>query len=311
MVNTPPVPCRLFGVLAPAAPMVLLLRRGPKAWAQLIQWQTDTDTFINGQWLRGHIYTRRCSLSPDGTLFAYFVSKYGTRMRESESSETWTAISRPPYFTALALWPKGDAWNGGAVFQDNRTLLLNHSEGGKPLVDPAEHLRVVAGWEVPWFAMGEDYPIHEAILQQQGWRSVETSAYAESVDEVSAQLPVLSKRRRRSRYLMSRAFIWQKPIPGGRFVLQQADYGADFTRLGDFHILRWKLIDNTTKQAQEIEQAEWADLDRQGRLIFTRAGQVWACLPQHFPHGTICLLDLNERRPAPKPSPLWASEWPS
>ena len=231
MADSAPVPCRLFGVPAPAVPTVLLLRRGPKAWAQLIQWQTGTDTFIDGQWLRGHIYTRRCSLSPDGQLFAYFVSKYGVH---SEATETWTAISRPPYFTALALWPKGDAWNGGGVFQDNRTLLLNHPEGGKPLVAPPDHLRVVEGRKNPWFTHGEDASIHPTILQQQGWRRVETSPYAESAEEVRAGLPVLPKRRRKSRYLLPAARIWQKTLPGDRFVLQQANYGADFNRIGDF-----------------------------------------------------------------------------
>jgi hypothetical protein len=57
---------------------------------------------------------------PDGKFFAYFVSKY--RM-DSETTETWTAVSRSPCITALMLWPKGDAWNGGGVFQDSRMLL--------------------------------------------------------------------------------------------------------------------------------------------------------------------------------------------
>jgi hypothetical protein len=311
MTESAAVPCRLFGVPAPAAPTVLLLRRGPNAWTQLIQWQTDTDTFIDGQWLRGHLYTRRCSLSPDGTLFAYFVSKYGPRYLHSESTETWTAISRPPYFTALALWPKGDAWNGGAVFQDNRTLLLNHPQGGKPLIAPAEHLRVIEGQKLPWFGHGEDASIHPIIVQQQGWRRVETSPYAESAAEIHAQLPVLPKRRRRGRYLLQAARIWQKALADGRFVLQQANYGADFNQTGDFYIARWKLIDRTTRQAQEIAQADWADWDQQGRLLFTRAGQVWACWPQRYPEDERSLLDLNDRRPDPQPSPAWASEWPS
>src|ERR1051326_5649273 len=151
MTNTPAIPARIFGVSAPDAPIVLLLRRGPTRWVQLVQWQTESDTFTDGQWFHGHLYERRCSLSPDGQLFAYFVSKYGKTRYESPSTETWTAISRPPYFTALALWPKGDAWNGGGVFQDNRTLLLNHPAGGAPMIAPADHLRVVEGTAIPWF----------------------------------------------------------------------------------------------------------------------------------------------------------------
>ena len=35
---------------------------------------------------------------------------------------TWTAISRPPYFTALAVWPKGDTWGGGGLFVQRHAL---------------------------------------------------------------------------------------------------------------------------------------------------------------------------------------------
>ena len=94
-------------------------------------------------------------------------------------------------------------------------------------------------------------------------------------------------------------------------MLQQASYGADFSQMGDFHLIHWKLIDPTQQQAWNIEHAEWADWDRQVRLIFTRAGQVWACRPEHYPQEAISLLDLNARRPDPKDSPEWANQWPA
>jgi hypothetical protein len=307
MATTPAIPARVFGVSGPAAPIVLLLRRGPTRWMQLVQWRTDTDTFTDGQWFHGQLYERRCSLSPDGQLFAYFVSKYGTR---SPASETWTAISRPPYFTALALWPKGDAWCGGGVFQENRTLLLNHPAGGAPMIAPASHLRVVEGTAIPWFRQGEDYPIYPAILQQQGWQRVEQSPYGATLEEVVQRLPVLPKGRGRGRYMRSAALIWQKTSANTRFRLQQTYYGTDFNRIGDHAIMEWLLIDTMTKQAREIEQAEWADWDQRGRLLFTRQGQAWASMPDTFPQEASSLLDLNDRRFRPLPSPDWASQWP-
>ena len=42
-----------------------------------------------------------------------------------EPSLSWTAIGRPPYFTALALWPAFGTWTGGAVFAPDGTVLLN------------------------------------------------------------------------------------------------------------------------------------------------------------------------------------------
>src|SRR5438034_1313362 len=92
-------PCRLFGLLARQAPVGLLLRRGPTRWVQLTLCHTDTDVLEFGQWFHGKLFERRCDLSPDGSFFIYFASKYGR-----SQFDTWTAISRPPYFTALALW---------------------------------------------------------------------------------------------------------------------------------------------------------------------------------------------------------------
>jgi hypothetical protein len=72
-----------------------------------------------------------CDLSPDGELLVYFATSYLKPLR------TWTAVSRPPYLTALALWPKGDAWGGGGLFRDNRTLQLNCRPGGVEMqLDP-------------------------------------------------------------------------------------------------------------------------------------------------------------------------------
>lgn len=39
-------------------------------------------------------------------------------------TETWTAISRPPFFTALALWPAFGTWTGGGLFDGKRGVRL-------------------------------------------------------------------------------------------------------------------------------------------------------------------------------------------
>ena len=112
----------LFVHLAARAPRAVILRRGPSAWYHLIFWNTSKDTFEHGAWFRGRIYEERCDLSPDGELFAYFAlqgSRYGTSYRG-----TWTAVSRPPWLEALALWPVGDTWSGGARFTADRALTL-------------------------------------------------------------------------------------------------------------------------------------------------------------------------------------------
>jgi len=113
-----------------------------------------------------YMYPDRCDLSPDGNLFVYFAGKF--RDDNNGYGRTWTAVSRPPYLTALALWPIGDTWGGGGVFLDNHTLRLvgscwnfnsrhhpDHPPGpvkvefhtlGEPKGDVAPSCR--AGWEL-------------------------------------------------------------------------------------------------------------------------------------------------------------------
>jgi hypothetical protein len=45
-----------------------------------------------------------------------------------ENSGTWTAISTPPYFSALSYWPAYGRWSGGGCFASNRRVLLCESE---------------------------------------------------------------------------------------------------------------------------------------------------------------------------------------
>src|SRR4030095_14825414 len=111
---------RLFVLLARAAPVGIILRRGPSKQVLMIRWDTSSDHFEQGQWFRGRIYERRCDLSPSGEKLIYFAASVKPPFC------SWTAISKPPYFTALALWPKGDCWNGGGIFLNEKKILLNH-----------------------------------------------------------------------------------------------------------------------------------------------------------------------------------------
>src|ERR1041384_8508875 len=67
---------RLFAILARKSPYAVIFRRGPSRSVLLIRWNTETDTFEHGQWLRGRIYERRCDLSPDGGLLLYFAANW-------------------------------------------------------------------------------------------------------------------------------------------------------------------------------------------------------------------------------------------
>src|SRR6266487_2292851 len=128
------VPARLFVILARKASKGVILRRGLSKWVELILWHTRSDTFDHGQWFHGRIYERACDLSPDGSMFLYFGSKYhlqkwapSTQNYDPSILYEWTAISKPPYFTALAMWPHTPLESFGGVFLDNRKVVLRGS----------------------------------------------------------------------------------------------------------------------------------------------------------------------------------------
>ncbi len=106
---------RLSVLLARKSPMAVIFRRGPSKSVAVISWDTERDEFRLGQWLKGRIYEHRCDLSPSGQKLIYFAANHRNPMR------TWTAVSRPPFLTALLLWPKGDTWDGGGSFENERT----------------------------------------------------------------------------------------------------------------------------------------------------------------------------------------------
>lgn len=85
---------------------------------------TANDAISPGSWFHGRIYEGGCSVSPDGTLFAYFATKY-SGIKSGEVDYAWTAVSKLPWLTALALWPRSDTWGGGAKFVDNQTLMID------------------------------------------------------------------------------------------------------------------------------------------------------------------------------------------
>ena len=165
---------RLYALIARERRVGVIFRRGPSNRVRLIRWTLGDDRFEPGQWLKARVYPLRCDLSPAGDLLCYFAATFRPPF------QTWTAISRPPYFTALALWPKGDAWGGGGLFESGMRLRLNHrsepyhrkdetalADGFKlPKRFVVEPLWENAGW-------GEDDPIRFMRLERDGWSYVQ------------------------------------------------------------------------------------------------------------------------------------------
>lgn len=125
---------RLHLYFARVAPRAVILRQGPARQFRMILWHTDTDTFEDGQWVKQKVYTERCAISPDGRHFLYFMldGKW-----QGEAGGAYTAICRPPHFTALALFPEGSTWGGGGTFLDARHFVAS---GGDDILGRADGL---------------------------------------------------------------------------------------------------------------------------------------------------------------------------
>ncbi len=127
-------PPRLQLLLASAAPVGLVLRRGPSRVVRVILWRRGRDEFEPGQWFRGRLFADRSDISPDGRHWIYFAMG-GVRWAVAETRGTWTAIARVPSLSAAALWGQGDTWAGGGFFTSNLSYWLEADRNTERLRD--------------------------------------------------------------------------------------------------------------------------------------------------------------------------------
>ena len=286
-----PVPCRLYGLLARSAAVGVLLRRGPSAWVQLIRWDTNHDYFEIGQWFHGRVYERRCDLSPDGSKLLYFASKINAKtLADSAYTYAWSAISKPPYFTAVALWPKGDCWHGGGLFVSEREVWLNHRPEQAHLhPDHAPpQLHVTPNPD----AQGEDYPIWARRMARDGWQQVQAGRYPYS---------------QHHGWVTERIETWQKPAAKGR-LLRYELLGIDAKQVEGSYTEAYS-VQATNTPWVSLPDARWADWDQHGRLVFVSEGRLYTALLEGKTLVQTLLADFNHYAPTTIAPPVWARSW--
>lgn len=246
--------CRAFCIVARDHRTAVVLRRGPSDQVQLLRWYLGSDSIEPGQWLKGSVYERRCDLTPDGEQLVYFAATHRAPYG------TWTAISRPPYFTALALWPKGDAWGGGGVFESKRHLLLNHrstefdlpKDFSLPKRFRVSEFGTRSGW-------GEDSPIYDHRLSRDGWLCTNEGVWHEHGDEAKMRIHFDPPQ------------TWQKSCDATDRVLVMIQVGIN-RRNGAWNVLRFELL--SSNGTQDLGECDWADLLPDGDVIYSKAGQL-------------------------------------
>lgn len=275
---------RLWVLQARSAAVAVILRRGPSRQVQLIRWDQHDDSFECGQWFKGRVYERRSDLSPDGEHLIYFAANH------KPPHGTWTAISRPPYFTALALWPKGDCWNGGGWFLSKLSFVLNHGAHQAELAEGFSLKKLRRAELARWG--GEDSTVWWNVLERDGWMRVEDGKFERGARGWKAILPER----------------WVKEHPGRKLSLEMCIAGVGAQDRGWYN-LRYRVF--TIKgEVMAPRSLDWADWDRGGDLAMASDGKI---LRRGVRKGELLpeveLADFTAetfRNVAPPP---WAARW--
>ena len=70
------------------------------------------------------------------------------------------------------------------------------------------------------------------------------------------------------------------------------------------------LQDDQRGELTPLEGATWADWDQRGRLVYGKAGKLFAMDVNERGTGDPTeLADFNNRRPEPREAPAWATVW--
>lgn len=302
---------RVYGILAPEANQVVLFRRGPSKLTLQLVWDLETDEIIPGQWIKGTVYFERCDVSPDGRYLVAAIANYGKIRQHERQLEYWTAISRPPYFTAIAIWGSYGSYEGGGFWRSNNEVSLNNLVS---TFDNVEAWVEMKGVQPPVTAINLNPSAHgvsslQAILQgKRGW--TEGGKFADM--ELGGQLweacsamtltadpePVDSDAA--FAYLFKR-HTFNKELPNGRVCI---------SLFGNLHL--WHFYD---KDASVVkfwttpgEQHFWLEVDHKGWPVFSQDGCLYRWT--NFPHGEPTLVaDLNHYTFEPVAPPAWATKW--
>ncbi|MDR2905822.1 MAG: hypothetical protein LBU73_07705 [Helicobacteraceae bacterium] len=238
-------PARIHILLAKNSYQAIVIRRGPSRQTAAISRNRKDDTFFVGQWLKGRVYHYRCDISPNGEYWIYFAMKDG---------KTWTCVAKTPYFTALDFYSKGDSWNGGGLFLNDRAYWLNdngfekHKRSRK--LSP---LSVTADYPNHQNGFGECPMIYFIRLRRDGWqeKSFETIDKRNTVQHFSKRI--------------NDAWDIVKKFHGG------LDHPIGKGIYHESHLL----LNKKTGEELVCPDWEWADVDGD-RLLWAEKGLIYA-----------------------------------
>lgn len=272
------IPPRVYCIPALASPVVAVLRRGPSAWAHVGKWDVAGGTYEPGAWFKGRIFPRRSDVSPDGRYLCYFAHQPTATW---EYGESWVAVSRLPWLTALHAFAGLGTWETGYRFTEDG--VSDHPDDGD--------------LPMPWGlrGIGRGQFLTE---RRRGWEEAPDSPERDPKDIWDV--------RRNARL--------RKARPGGGSTLRVESVGLPGGEFGEGQAVDGLRVAYSLEADGDVTllpDVQWADWDAQGRLLVaTRDARLQIRDPDAGAGGEVLFdRDLAPLEPDPAPAPAWASEW--
>lgn len=242
----------------------VILRQGPQKWTRMSTWNTKTDEVVHGQWIRSKI--PQFDINSDASLLLAFVQSY----RRIHQYDTWVALSRPPWFSALAIWHIGDSWGGDCTFLSDHSLYI--AEGMQPV-----HMEGKLARGMRWTSDKNKYP-QQNHLERAGWTTRMEDGFnnATKYSELSGMQ------------------ICSQPL-------------AMDARIDIFF---QKTRKAKPEYLETLDAVFFSDFDCYGRLIFTRRnGRVYRATLKNKVLAITEIFDFSTMKPEPISAPAEATEW--
>jgi len=259
----------------------VIFRRGPSKWVQLLKWNTTNDEIIPGQWFNGRIYARKADLSPNGNYLIYFAAKF----KEAKNQYAWTAISKPPYLTALALWKKNDTFNGGGLFESSKKIYLSHTKSDSKLEEGFNIDKLQVRIKGPHFPFDN---IEIERMKRDGW--IWSTQKEMNLNSADIQYSKLLNEKTKILHVGEK----------------KTDYGHSENPY------RWKTFIEGKQGMIEIENYESIDSNIDGRILMSKNGCIYACKDyEDFgnPDKIELIKDLNGNEPHEMVAPEEMKRW--
>jgi hypothetical protein len=271
------VPPRIYCIPATEAPIVAVFRRGPTNWSHVGRWDLAAKQYEPGAWLGGRIFPRRSDLSPDGRYLCYFAHKPSATW---EHGEAYVALSKLPWLTALHAFRTCGTWTRGYCFAE----VHGRDEPDAPDLP------------IPW-----------------GLRSIPIVQFANERRRGWAEAPDSPPRDKRDTWDERRNARMQKRQPGGDRLLCVESVGSAGGEFGEGQAVDGMRVAYSLEANGEIvllDQLQWADWDREGRLIAaTRSGRLQLLSLDGISPEVLFEEDLSLLEPDPRPPPARARQW--